>query len=534
MTMTTENKSIFAMCKRNAEVYPWPPLNNDADSIPDMVGPASTEKRVAHLLQGAVVAADPSHPLLDVTIECIRAALELDADNLQARFMLATVLSRMSADHATYAWQLCDSIILDTRRPVDGSSKEADAERLWHYQNALYVRSITRMKRHYFAGALADVRAAINVATAGCPIQPDFYFQEGNLMAFMGEDHPLDSYTKALKLMEHRKLTNTSLYAEVNLAYAIHSMRNAPVLGDWQKAWPYWEKRYPAINYTPGPNHMRLRPGTFWSDLASYGTTLIRMEQGIGDQIMMLATIKWLSEGTLSYVTVKCAPRLVSLAKLYLTDSRVTVYEEGKTGTEFNHELSSFDLLAYGIRGFDRPFTVLPPLRDDEKFRKDAYNIAMAYQGNPLHGCDWDRSIPRSSVELIHSNIAYALSHCLKRPVFFHRLDLNDFRYWPHGKNLGNTLYDMEQVANAVSHCDAVVTVDTALAHIAGAMHKPTALLLSKVADWRWGVGTDSSPIYPTVRLFRQGESGNWHPPAVKINEWLKHTLRSLNKVFSD
>jgi hypothetical protein len=279
---------------------------------------------------------------------------------------------------------------------------------------------------------------------------------------------------------------------------------------------------------------MRLRPDTFWSDLASYGTTLIHMEQGIGDQIMMLETIKWLSTGTLSYVTIKCSPRLVGLAKLYFTDSRVEVYEEGKTTTKFNHELSSFDLLAYGIRGFYHPMSVLPPLRDGEKFRKDAYNNAVAYQGNPLHGCDWDRSIPRSSVELIHSNIAYALPTRLKRPVFFHRLDLNDFRYWPHGKNLGNDLYDMEQVANAVSHCDAVVTVDTALAHIAGAMHKPTAILLAKVADWRWGINVDYSPTYPKVKLFRQNESGNWHPPAVKVNEWLKHTLSSLNKVFSD
>jgi hypothetical protein len=61
-------------------------------------------------------------------------------------------------------------------------------------------------------------------------------------------------------------------------------------------------------------------------------------------------------------------------------------------------------------------------------------------------------------------------------------------------------------------HLDLVITTDTAMAHLAGALAVPVWLALSKVSDWRWLLDRENSPWYPTMRLFRQTELGNWKP----------------------
>jgi ADP-heptose:LPS heptosyltransferase len=70
-------------------------------------------------------------------------------------------------------------------------------------------------------------------------------------------------------------------------------------------------------------------------------------------------------------------------------------------------------------------------------------------------------------------------------------------------RNLSSTAY-------ALSGMDLVITVDTALAHLAGALGIPTLLLLPFLPDWRWLLGREDSPWYPTMRLYRQPTPGDW------------------------
>jgi ADP-heptose:LPS heptosyltransferase len=69
---------------------------------------------------------------------------------------------------------------------------------------------------------------------------------------------------------------------------------------------------------------------------------------------------------------------------------------------------------------------------------------------------------------------------------------------------------DMADTAAQIAQLDLVITVDTSVAHLAGALGKPTWVLLSYAPDWRWLLDREDSPWYPTMRLFRQPKLGDW------------------------
>ena len=71
-------------------------------------------------------------------------------------------------------------------------------------------------------------------------------------------------------------------------------------------------------------------------------------------------------------------------------------------------------------------------------------------------------------------------------------------------------LPERHDTSYALSAMDLVITVDTAIAHLAGALGLPTFLLITAFPDWRWLLDRTDSPWYPTMRLYRQSEAGNW------------------------
>ncbi len=83
------------------------------------------------------------------------------------------------------------------------------------------------------------------------------------------------------------------------------------------------------------------------------------------------------------------------------------------------------------------------------------------------------------------------------------------------------------ETAGAILSLDLVVSVDTAVAHIAGALGRPVWLFLPTVADWRYHSAADSTPWYPSMRLFRQTQRGDWRSPVTRISAELKHLIES-------
>jgi len=84
---------------------------------------------------------------------------------------------------------------------------------------------------------------------------------------------------------------------------------------------------------------------------------------------------------------------------------------------------------------------------------------------------------------------------------------------------------DFGDTAALISHLDLVVSVDTSVAHLAGALGKPVFLMLPKACDWRWLPGRADSPWYPTMRLFRQAEQGEWGAPVEELARALKEEV---------
>jgi lipoprotein NlpI len=81
---------------------------------------------------------------------------------------------------------------------------------------------------------------------------------------------------------------------------------------------------------------------------------------------------------------------------------------------------------------------------------------------------------------------------------------------------------DVADMASLMEHLDLVITIDTVVAHLAGAMGKKTWVLLKKYPDWRWMLDRSDSPWYPNTRLFRQARPGDWTGPVARIIQELK------------
>ncbi len=143
--------------------------------------------------------------------------------------------------------------------------------------------------------------------------------------------------------------------------------------------------------------------------------------------------------------------------------------------------------------------------------------VCLAWAGNPVHPDDRNRSIPvREIAPLLRiENIRWLI---LQRGAGAAELD-------GLGRadvvQLGDRLNNFSDIASVVCAADLTITVDTSFCHLAGALGRPVWTLLPYVPDWRWMLGRDDSPWYPSMRLFRQPSPRDWPSVIATVAEAL-------------
>jgi ADP-heptose:LPS heptosyltransferase len=95
---------------------------------------------------------------------------------------------------------------------------------------------------------------------------------------------------------------------------------------------------------------------------------------------------------------------------------------------------------------------------------------------------------------------------------------------------LEHALADFADTAAVIAQFDLVIAVDTAVAHLAGALAKPVWILLPQVPDWRWLLDREDSPWYPSARLFRQPQIGDWDSVIARLGQELRQELAKVTK----
>jgi len=135
------------------------------------------------------------------------------------------------------------------------------------------------------------------------------------------------------------------------------------------------------------------------------------------------------------------------------------------------------------------------------------FRVGIAWTGSPTNGGDWKRAIDPALFGAL-ARVPGVNLYSLQKV----RDDTPEpFRRLPEGTvDLAPMLNDFADTAAAIACLDLVVSADTSVAHLAGALAKPVWVMLPKVPDWRWMLGRDDSPWYPTMRLYRQDAFGDW------------------------
>jgi tetratricopeptide (TPR) repeat protein len=285
------------------------------------------------------------------------------------------------------------------------------------------------------------------------------------------------------------------------------------LLGNWTLGWPEYEWRWRSKSF-PRLDYQQPR----WDGSSLAGRTLLVVaEQGLGDTLQFIRYVLLLQRRG-EKVVVQCQPALIRLLAETLGADKVFA-----VGTS----LPPYDIYAPllslpGILGTapssvpaEVPYLQATP-RLIEKWRQEleqlkGLKVGIAWQGNPTFPSDRQRSIPLAQFAPLAKVPGAHLISLQKNPgsdqlaALARKLTVLDL-----GARLDDSSGAFMDTAAIMMSLDLVISSDTAVAHLAGALGMPVWVALSPVPDWRWLLERQDSPWYPTMRLFRQKQYGSW------------------------
>lgn len=255
-------------------------------------------------------------------------------------------------------------------------------------------------------------------------------------------------------------------------------------------------------------------------------TILLSVEQGMGDTLHFVRYAGWLKNREKCRVILYCQPALVPLLSSLPDIDILAPNNLPSPPCDTWAPLVSVPGLVGHVRPEDFPAEIPYLTASDDRQAKWAreaaswggVKVGIVWQGNAQFQADRYRSVPLSAFEPLGRLHGVTLVS-LQKGKGEEQLDAIGGRFdvVPLGARLDNTGGAFLDTAAVMKQLDLVVTVDTSAGHLAGALGVPTWIVLSKVPDWRWLLDREDSTWYPTVRLFRQEQPGQWGPVFERI-----------------
>jgi hypothetical protein len=294
--------------------------------------------------------------------------------------------------------------------------------------------------------------------------------------------------------------------------------------GEYEKGWKRYELRRQIFDsFDPGLSHWKIE------DLIGQKVVLFH-EQGFGDTIHFSRYVKEVAKVAAEVVLLvpKQLERLMSTSL-----EHITIHSDEKMVGEYKFSCPLPTLPFLFNTTLHTIPKCIPYIRVNneiiEKWRNivekeinvNNYKVGVVWAGNPNHKNDRNRSIPFELFKQIFSlKIVSWISLQVDDRV-------NNLRTFSNEViEFHEYMIDFAETAGLIENIDLIITVDTAVAHLAGAMGKETWLLLPIDPDWRWQTQEQDSPWYPTIRIFRQLHIGDWQ----EVLERVKITLEAKLK----
>ena len=492
----------------------------------------------------------------DFSIEFLKKTLEIDTDNSIAHYNLGIAYSAKGQfDKALDCYKITlnidpnfaaayyniGNILIQNRQAGKAIEYFKNAIRLNpNFEPAYYNLGNIFMEMQQTDDAIDCYRNALK-------IDPNFVFAFNNLGNALREKGKLDEaiacYQKVLNLDPGLAQTYTSLGLALHekgmISDALNNYQIAlkldPALpeahwnlahifllrGNFKKGWEEFEWRWKLKGYY---QYKIFQPQWDGSNISGL-TILIHDEQGFGDTIQFARYIPMVAQKG-ARVIIGCRKELVNLLKNVEGVSKVI--ERGKPLPQFDIHCPIMSLPLKFNTTIEKIPAATPYISPDplliqiwrNLISHDDCNlkVGLVWAGRREHKNDRNRS---GSFDIFSSLIQL-------NNISFYNLQKGEaakqFKNQHQGTILTDymeSIHDFSETAALIENLDLVITVDTAVAHLAGALSKPVWTLLPFSPDWRWMLDREDSPWYPTMRLFRQPSPGDWESVIGRVQESL-------------
>ena len=426
-------------------------------------------------------------------VACFDAAIRINPNYAQAFCNRANALEKM--ERFDEALASCDRAL-----SLDPSNAELRASR---------ANLLDCLRR--YDEALRDISAALSLR----PDNAAFHYNHGNILVQVRRYHDaIAAFDKALALEPG--------FADAHFNEGLCQL----LLGNMERGWKKYEYRLQMPEYL---DLKRNFVGPMWlGDSSINGKTIfIHPEQGFGDTLMACRYVPLLA-ALGARVVLEVKPELVRLMEGL--DGVFTLNARGEAVPQYDVHCPIMSLpCAFKTQLETIPGTV-PYLRIPEenidhwrlKLGDGRFKVGVAWAGNPTFKNDRDRSITLKNILPVCS-VPGATFFSVQKDL--RAGDAEVLSANPHITHLGTDLNNFLDTAAVMQSLDLIISSDTSIVNLAGALGRPVWILLSSSPDWRWLLDRADSPWYPTARLFRQNKSGDWDSVVAEVRAKLRKAL---------